>query len=116
MKLLIQRVCVLTVFKNFLDFWPCWVLVVVRGLSLVVVDGLLSSCGVLVSHCGGFSYSGAQALGHKGFSSWGAGASLPRGLWNLPRPEMEAMSPALAGGFLTTGPPGKSCTYNFNQY
>ena len=27
---------------------------------------------------------------------------------NLPRPGMEPMSPALAGRFLTTGPPGKS--------
>ena len=28
-------------------------------------------------------------------------------MWNHPRPRMEPMSPALAGGFLTTGPPGK---------
>ena len=79
-------------------------------------QGLPSSCGMLVSHCSGFSCSGAQALGHRGFSSWGTGASLPRGLWSLPRPEMEPMSPALAGGFLTTRPPVKSCTCNFNQY
>ena len=26
----------------------------------------------------------------------------------LPRPGIEPVSPALAGGFLTTGPPGKS--------
>ena len=38
MKLLIQRVCVLTILKNFLSFWLCWVFVVVRGLSLVVVN------------------------------------------------------------------------------
>ena len=30
------------------------------------------------------------------------------GMWDLPRPGIELMSPALAGGFLTTGPPGKS--------
>ena len=36
--------------------------------------GLLSSCGVLASHCGGFSFCGAQALGHMGFSSCGAWA------------------------------------------
>ena len=29
-------------------------------------------------------------------------------MWNLPRPELEPVSPASAGGFLTTGPPGKS--------
>ena len=29
-------------------------------------------------------------------------------MWDLPRPGLEPMSPALAGGFLTTAPPGKS--------
>ena len=29
-------------------------------------------------------------------------------MWDLPGPGLEAMSPALAGGFLTTAPPGKS--------
>ena len=29
-------------------------------------------------------------------------------MWNIPGPGMELMSPALVGGFLTTGPPGKS--------
>ena len=28
-------------------------------------------------------------------------------MWDLPRPGLEPMSPALAGGFLTTAPPGK---------
>ena len=29
-------------------------------------------------------------------------------MWDLPGPGIEPMSPALAGEFLTTGPPGKS--------
>ena len=29
-------------------------------------------------------------------------------MWDLPRPALEPVSPALAGGFLTTAPPGKS--------
>ena len=29
-------------------------------------------------------------------------------MWDLPRPGIEPVSPALAGGFLTTVPPGKS--------
>ena len=29
-------------------------------------------------------------------------------MWDLPGPGLESMSPALAGGFLTTAPPGKS--------
>ena len=79
------------------------------------------------SHCGGFSCCGAQALGawasvvvacglsscgsraleHK-LSSCGARAKLLHGMWDLPRPEIEPVSPALASGFLTTVPPGKS--------
>ena len=35
-------------------------------------------------------------------------ASLPRGTWNLCRPGIKPMSPALGSRFLTTGPPGKS--------
>ena len=35
--------------------------------------GLLSSCGVQASHCGGFS-CGAWSLGYAGFSSWDAWA------------------------------------------
>ena len=40
-------------------------------------------------------------------SSCGARAQLLRGMWDLPRPGLEPVSPALAGGFLTTAPPGK---------
>ena len=29
-------------------------------------------------------------------------------MWDLPGPGIEPVSPALAGGFLTTGPPGKA--------
>ena len=38
----------------------------------------------------------------------GSQAQLPRGMWNLLRPGMEPMFPALTRGFLTIGPPGKS--------
>ena len=36
------------------------------------------------------------------------GAHLPQGVWDLPGPGIESVSPALARGFSTTGPPGKS--------
>ena len=35
---------------------------------------------------------------------------VPHGMWNLPRPEIKTVSPALVGRFLNTGPPGKSLT------
>ena len=31
----------------------------------------------------------------------------PGGMWDLPRPGLEPVSPALAGRFSTTAPPGK---------
>ena len=46
-----------------------------------------------------------------GLASWGAQAQLPCRMWNLPAPGIEPMSPALAGGFFTTGPLGKSSNY-----
>ena len=35
-------------------------------------------------------------------------------MWDLPQPGIEPMSPALAGGFLTTTPPGKPLFYFLN--
>ncbi|KAJ8797875.1 hypothetical protein J1605_017077 [Eschrichtius robustus] len=34
-------------------------------------------------------------------------------MWDLPRPGLEPVSPALAGGFSTTAPPGKPYAYYF---
>ena len=54
-----------------------------------------------------FSSCGPWAL-ENGLSSCGTQPLLPHGMWNLPGPEIKPMFPALAGGLLTTGPPGKS--------
>ena len=73
-----------------------------------------------LTHCGGFSCcSGAWALEctHAGprvlaQQVWHTDL-VPRRTWNLPRPEIEPVSSALVGGFLTTGPPGKSKIFFF---
>ena len=51
----------------------------------------------------GFSSCGVQAsvLVTRRLSSCGARAQLLRGMWDLPGPGLEPVSPALAGGFLT---------------
>ena len=54
----------------------------------------------------GLSSCGSRALEHR-FSSCGTQAQLLRGICCLPRPGLEPVSPTLAGGFLTTAPPGK---------
>ena len=69
--------------------------------------GLLSSHGYQTSHCSGFSCWITQAL-ECGLSSCDTWAQLPYSTWNLPEPGMEPTCSALARGFLTSGPPGKS--------
>ena len=46
-------------------------------------------------------------------SSCGSRAQLLRGMWDFPRPGLEPVSPALAGRFSTTAPPGKPRSYGF---
>ena len=82
--------------------------------------GATLGCGAWASHCGDFSCCRARAVGvqasvvvARGLSSCGTRASLFRGMWDLPGPGLEPVSPALAGGFLTTAPPGKSLSHCF---
>ena len=72
--------------------------------------GATLRCRAHASHCHGFSCCGAQALRRR-FSSCGTQAQLLHSTWNLPRPGIKPMSPALASGFLPTGPPGKSSDF-----
>ena len=70
----------------------------VSGLLIVVA----SLASVVVAH---------------GLSRCGTQAQLLRGMWDLPGPGTEPVSPALAGGFLTTVPPGKphKCSLKFSS-
>ena len=82
--------------------------------SVVAALGLQSLwASVVVAH--GLSRCSSWALQHR-LSSCGAQAQLLRGLWDLPGPGIQPVSPALAGGFLTTGPPGKSLQYILAAY
>ena len=76
---------------------------------LVAVHGLLTVGASLAAEHGlsGFSGFGSQALEHRlsGVAP-GAGCSTACG-FSVPWSQKESMSPALAGGFLTTRPPGK---------
>ena len=83
------------------------VFVSVRGLSLVAASGGHSS-----SQCAGpLTVAASLVAEHKlqtrRLSSCGSRAQLLCGMWDLPRPGLEPVSPALAGGFSTTAPPGK---------
>ena len=65
--------------------------------------GLLSSCGARASHC-----CRVWAPGRTGFRSCGTWAKFLHCKWDLPRPGTKPVSPALAGGFLSIAPSGKS--------
>ena len=68
----------------------------------------LSSCGKQGLLCGsGFACCRARALECQ-LSSWGVCTELSCGMWDLPGSGIEPVSPALAGGFLITRPPGKT--------
>ena len=82
----------------------------VHGLLIVVASrcraqALGTRASVIVARSP--SSCGSRALERR-LSSCGAQAELLHSLWDLPGPGLEPMSPELAGGFLTTAPPGKS--------
>ena len=68
------------------------------GPLFIAVRGPLTIAASLVAE---------HRLQTRRLSSCGSRAQLPRGMWDLPRPGLEPVSPALAGGFPTTAPPGK---------
>ena len=82
----------------------CGLLIVVA--SLVVEPRLQGMQASVVVACE-LSSCGLRALEHR-LGSCGTQAQLLRGMWDLPAPGIEPVSPALARGLLTTAPPGKS--------
>ena len=74
-----------------------------------------SSCGeqgsLFIAVRGPLTITASLAAEHRlqthRLSSCGSRAQLLRDMWDLPRPGLEPVSPALAGGFSTTAPPGK---------
>ena len=68
------------------------------GPLFIMVHGPLTIAASLVAE---------QRLQTLRLSSCGSRTQLLRGMWDLPRPGLEPVSPALAGRFSTTAPPGK---------
>ena len=74
-----------------------------------------SSCGewgpLFIAVCGPLTIAASLVAEHRlqtrRLSSCGSRAQLLRSMWDLPRPGLEPVSPALAGRFSTTAPPGK---------
>ena len=69
-----------------------------RGPRFIAVRGPLTVAASLVVE---------RRLQTRRLSSCGSRSQLLRGMWDLPRPGLEPVSPALAGRLSTTAPPGK---------
>ena len=69
-----------------------------RGPLFIAVRGPLAMAASLVAE---------HRLQTRRLSNCGSRAQLLRGMWDLPRPGLEPVSPAFAGRFSTTAPPGK---------
>ena len=91
-------------------------------LSLRFCARAFSSCGewgpLFIAVRGPLTVAASLVAEHRlqtrRLSSCGSRAQLLRGTWDLPRPRLEPVSPALAGRFSTTEPPGKPPNINFN--
>ena len=69
-----------------------------RGPLFIAVRGPLTIAASLVAE---------HRLQTRKLSNCGSRAQSLRGMWDLPRPGLEPVCPALAGRFSTTAPPGK---------
>ena len=69
-----------------------------RGPLFIAVHGPLTTAASLVAE---------HRLQTRRLSNCGSRAQLLCGVWDLPRPGLEPVSPALAGRLSTTAPPGK---------
>ena len=86
----------------FIYLWLCWVFrFCVRAFS---------SCGkrgpLFIAVHGPLTIAASLVVEHR-LSNCGSRAQLLHSMWDLPRPGLEPVSPALAGRFSTTVPPGK---------
>ena len=111
----------LFLFFKFIYLWLRWVFVAARRLSLVAVSGGYSSL-----RCTGFSLRWLlvsehglqsrrlQQLWHAGSVVVAHGLSCSAACGIFPDQGLNPC-PALAGGFLTTAPPGKSTQYSLNE-
>ena len=78
-----------------------------QGPLFIAVRGPLTIAASLVAE---------HRLQMRKLSSCGSRAQLLRGMWDLPRPGLEPVSPALAGRFSTTAPPGKPFPVFFSTF
>ena len=108
--------CVLSFLKKFIYLF-------LAALGLRFCARAFSSSGergpLFVAVCGPLTVAASPIAEHRlqtrRLSSCGSRAQLLHGMWDLPRPGLEPVSPALAGRFSTTAPPGKPLLSTLNS-
>ena len=102
--------CFFKKFYLFIDWLIDWFMAV---LGLRFCARAFSSCGkwgpLFIAVSGPLTIAASLVAEHRlqtrRLSNCGSRAQLLRDMWDLPRPGLEPVSPALAGRFLTTAPP-----------
>ena len=119
--LLSQPISLYCFFCLFVCLFVCFFMAVL-GLRCCV--RAFSSCGkwgpLFITVRRPFTIAAPPAAEHRlqtcRLSNCGSRSQLLRGMWDPPRPGLEPVSPALAGRFSTTAPPGKPSLYCFFPY
>ena len=108
-----------SVFFNKFIYLFIYLFVAVLGLHFCA--RAFSSCserGTLIAVRGPHTIAASLVAEHRlqtrRLSSCGSRAQLLRGMWDLPRPGLKPVCPALAGRFSTTVPPGKPLYPSFS--
>ena len=104
-----------------LFFFKLFIYLFMAVLGLRFCARAFSSCGkrgpLFIAVCGPLTIAASPVAEHglqtRRLSSCGSRAQLLHGMWDLPRPGLEPVSPALAGRFSTTAPPGKPSCRSF---
>ena len=116
-------------YKRFLGvlffFFKLFMYLFMAVLGLRFCARAFSSCGeqgpLFIAVRGPLAIAASLVAEHRlqtcRLSNCGSWAQLFRGMWDLPRPGLEPVSPALAGRLSTTAPPGKpKVPWSFNEH
>ena len=103
---------------SFFFFFNLFIYLFLAVLGLRFCARALSSCGkrgpLFITVRRPLTITASLVVEHRlqtrRLSNRGSRAQVLRGMWDLPRPGLEPVCPALAGRFSTTAPPGKPCT------
>ena len=106
--------CVVFFLKKF-TFFYLFIYLFMAVLGLRFCARAFSSCGkwgpLFITVRGPLTIAASLVAEHRlqtrRLSNCGSRAQLLRGMWDLPRPGLEPVPPALAGRFSTPAPPGK---------